>query len=393
MRNIFLLLLFVLSNCYSQSQSNYDGFENVVHNSEITALQGKWRINHLIINSEIKEYGLSPQNPDIFKNYGNNVSLNTNLTFVSDYSAPCGNDCFTTTKGKYKIIDENYICFYLEEITRRGDCSENSQPNKDLGLFYYYKNNNNFNLIKSYGTLERDKKNVEYGDLIVAKYKDLNNSDYISNSYLLSWKQTNLNDINEIVAFCMAENQIKDYKFLYYKNTDEYRSSFVALVKINDEFHYILYDGGNKQVSLYDDSQINKIAKLVNEIDKIKSLKSISFKEAYDPKTSSSNKNTITVYKKKNEIYKVLQVKYFQNSESTYCTTIYFQNLKPFYIEYQRVDINNKISKMGFYVLDWEKSKVVNKSIIQEAGQIDTSIYREKQNINKILDEVKKQNL
>ncbi|MFV8345419.1 hypothetical protein [Flavobacterium sp. ZB4P13] len=393
MRNIFLLLLFVLSNCYSQSQSNYVGFENVVHNSAITTLQGKWRINHLIINSKIKEYGLSPQNPDRFENYGNNISLNTDQTFLSGYSAECGNDCFTTSKGKYKIIDENYICFYLEEITHRGDCSGNSQPNKDLGLFYYYKNNNDFNLIKSYGTFERDKENIEYGDLIVAKYKDLNNSDYTSNSYLLSWKQTNLNDENDIVAFCMAENQIKDYEFLYSKITDEYSSSFVALVKINGEFHNILYDGNNKQVSLYDDSQINKIAKLVNEIDMIKSLKSISFKETYDPKTSSSNKNTITVYKKKKEIYKISQVKYFQNSESTYSTTIYFQNLKPFYIEYQRVDINNKISKMGFYVLDWEKSKVVNKSITQEAGQIDTSIYREKQNINKILDEVKKQNL
>jgi hypothetical protein len=148
MRNLFIFILFGLSNCYSQNQPYYTGFENAVNNDTITTLLGSWRISHLIIDAETREYGLSPQSPNMFENYGNNISINPNGTFVSNYSAKCGNDCFTNTKGKYKIINDHYICFYLEEIIRSGDCSGNSKLNKDLGLFYYFKENNDFRLLK-----------------------------------------------------------------------------------------------------------------------------------------------------------------------------------------------------------------------------------------------------
>ena len=110
MKNLWILLLFLSNICSAQKQTNYPDFDLITHNSSIVSLQGKWRISQLITNAEITEYSLSQLGFDRF-NYGNNITLNTNQTFVCDYSAECGNDCFTTTIGKYKIIDENYICF------------------------------------------------------------------------------------------------------------------------------------------------------------------------------------------------------------------------------------------------------------------------------------------
>lgn len=397
LKSILLLLFFVTTISYGQKQNNYDGFDLVTNNSKISALQGKWKISKLISDVETKEYILTPQSSDKFNNYGNNISLNLDQTFESDYSSDCGNDCFTTTKGKYKIIDENYICFYLEKILKRKMCTGSSEPNKDLGVYYFFKNNNGFNLIKSSGNLERDKMNVQYRDLIITKSEDFQNYDYYYGAnFLYKWKQTNLKDENEIVAYCMSENKIQEYEFLYTKIIDDYKASFVALVKVNNEFHYVIYDGSNKQVCLFDDYQVKKIDKLVNEINDIKSLKSTKFKETYNSITSLSDKNTITVYKHKDEIYKVQHIKYYQNSE-TYCTTtIYFQNLNPIYIESQMTTINNnntKISKKGIYVLDWEKSQAINKVIVEDSGKIDTSIYVEKPKINAIMSEVKNQKL
>jgi hypothetical protein len=45
---------------------------------------------------------------------------------------------------------------------------------------------------------------------------------------------------------------------------------------------------------------------------------------------------------------------------------------------------------MGIYVLNWEHSKGVNIIINQGAGQIEAAVPREKENINKIIDEIKK---
>lgn len=398
MKNIFLLLLFSLNIGCSQKQSNYAGFDVATHNSSITELQGWWRTNSLITSAETKEYSLIPKNPD-GDNYGNNISLNADQTFVSGYSADCGNDCFTTTKGKYKIIDKNYICFYLESISRSGDCSGNSQPNQDLGLYYYYKKDNNFYLSRSSGNLEQDQKNVHYRDLIIVKrqevekfYKNWSGANY----FMFNWKLIGLTDEKEIVAYCMAENQIKNYEMLYYDKGNMYCTKAMALVKVNGEFRYVIYDTwGKPMVCLYGDSNVLQIDKLVNQIDNDKSLESKSFKGKNIPKESSSVKKTITVLKKGSEIYKVVYEIYPEDIEhiAVSTTTVYFQNSIPIYIEYQNAFVgkeNNRIDNTGIYVLDWENNREAIKNI-SEGGMYPT-IKWIKPKINRIIEEIKNKN-
>lgn len=392
-KNIFLTLLFVLTNSCAQKQTNYDGFEKIIHNSQITILSGKWRINELIANSEVKEYLLSPQSTNRDENYGNNISINSDQTFISSYSAECGNDCFTTTKGKYKIIDENYICFYLEEIIQSGECSENSKPKKDLGLYYYYETENGFRFVRSSGNLEQDKKNVMYYNLIVTKSKEIEEFYYRGgqNQSIYNWKHTNLRDDKEIVAFCMAENEIKDYKILFSYVGDKYSRLKIMLVKINNQFAYVLFDTwGNPKVSLYNDSNIRKIDALVNEIDNdisiIKTVKKITNTE------STSDNKIITIFKKDGEIKKVIYARYYKYGEkiSVSITTIYLQNLTPTLIVYLvSPDQEKQVSETGLYVLDWQNNKVANRFIKHENGRYIKDLVTEKPKINKIIEEIK----
>ena len=117
---------------------------------------GEWGINSLILNPETKEYILSPTVPNRFQ-YGNNIKINADGTFLSYYTAPCGNDCFTTTTGKYKRINETHIQFFLEKITRHGDCSGDSEPNLNLGLYSIHFDKDKIRFIKTTGLILEEK--------------------------------------------------------------------------------------------------------------------------------------------------------------------------------------------------------------------------------------------
>lgn len=392
MRKIVLLLLFVVNTSFGQQQINYQGFVNSVHNSEITVLQGSWGINELITDESTKEYNLFPQNPEKF-NYGNNITLKADQTFVSSYSAPCGNDCFTTTTGKYKIIDDNYICFFLDEITRHGECFGGTKPNEDFGLYYFYKTENGlFNLLKSSGSFEQDKQNRIYRDLIIEKDNEMKQFGNISTyyNYLFDWKQTNLTDENDIIAFCMNENQIKDYEVLYSHKVDKYRDWTTVLLKANANFLFVVYGMGYKSVGLYDDSKIKEKDNLVSKIEN-KKLKNKTFRETYNQKTSSSDKNTITIYQKKNEIQKILLKEYYSNG-GTATTTFYLQNEEPIYIIGEISTIynqNTQTSKTGFYISDWKTHKIIVKEIQKNAGEVN--FYRITEKYKRVKEDINKQ--
>ena len=385
MKKTVLLLLFVVNANFAQQQMNYEGFVNSVHNSEITVLQGFWKINELIEDESTKEYNLFPQNSEKF-NYGNNIIFKEDQTFVSSYSAPCGNDCFTTTTGKYKIIDNNYICFFLDEITRQGECFGVTKPNKDFGLYYFYETENGlFNLLKSSGSVEQDKKNRIYRDLIIEKDKEIKQFGNTYSNHLFDWKQTNFTNEKDIIAFCMNENQIKDYEILYSHKVDKYSDWTTVLVKASENFLFVVYGIGYKSVGLYDDSKVIEKDNLVNKIENNKKLKTKTFRETYIQKTSSSDKNTITIYQNKNEILKIVFKEYYSNG-ATAITTFYLQNEEPIYIVGEINTIYNQnthISKTGFYISDWKTDKFIVKEIHKNAGEVNFYRIAEKYKIVK----------
>lgn len=394
MKNIFLLLLLALTHSCAQKQGNYDSFDTATHNPEIKVLQGNWRISELVSDAGTKKYSLTPQSKNTYENYGNNIVFNADQTFISGYSAECGNDCFTTTKGKYKIVDENYICFYLTEISRSGDCTGNSLPNKDLGLYYYYKDAVGFKLLRSSGSLEQDQKNTEYLKMIATKRSEIEGFDYRGgqNQLIYNWKHTNLTDEKEMVAFCMAENQIGNYEILASDNGGIYSRLNIILVKADNELRYVLYDNwGTPMVSLYNDFEIRRINKSVSEIDSDTSLRKM-VRETKNTISSLLEKRTITLYKRNNVVSKAIYTHHIKYGEkvSVAATTIYFQESTPIYVDYQTSpDQNREISETGLYVLDWQNNKGASKIIKSYFGKIHKVVSVEKPFLNKIMDEIK----
>ena len=73
----------------------------------------QWKINNILgadINKEDFYILTKPEDPKW--SYGDHLQLSTDGNFKSWYSAPCGNDCFTTSYGTYKKISEEYISFH-----------------------------------------------------------------------------------------------------------------------------------------------------------------------------------------------------------------------------------------------------------------------------------------
>ena len=378
-----------------ESKSNYKGFNAVKHDASITNLYGTWNTNELLLSNQTKEYFLFPQSTDDY-NYGDHIRLNPDQTFSSFYTAECGNDCFTSSKGKYKIIDRNYICFYLEKITQSGDCSGNTESDIDLGLYYYYKKDTMYNLLKSNGNLEQDKKSVYYRDLISAKRVEIEKfykGHGSLNRFMFDWKRTNNTDETAVVAFCMAQNKIKNYELLYYDKGNRYSTVAIGLVKVNGKFCYVICDTwGDPIVCLYNDAEVQKINEFVDKVDTDKSLEVRSFKPKKMSGRTSFDKETIMVSKMGNEIYKVIYENYPKDTEhiGVFTLTVYYRNSLPVYIDFQNEFIGSDTrssSKTGLYILDWENNKVAVKITKGDGNYV--SIEWIKMKIDEIMNEIK----
>lgn len=302
-----------------------------------------------MVNQKVDEYILYPQNlVDNRFSFGNNISINPNGTFSSAYSAPCGNDCFTTSTGQYKMIDENYICFYLEKVTHSGECSGNAAPNLDVGLYRIYQEENKIVLRKSNGDPQQDLKNLQYINMLTAKYNDL--SSYFNLQSLLKWSATKqLTVASEIAAFCMAQNQIKEYEILYDRS---FPKTNLILLKIENKFRYIMYEGELRdgiRVALLNDDFFENADNLVIQIDRDKSLKPITINDDYDYWRNPLSKNTLLVYKKKDQIQKIIYN--IHNRENKYFKeTFYFIDNQPIIIKIEPPTGEH----FSYYVFDWK---------------------------------------
>ncbi|OYU78923.1 MAG: hypothetical protein CFE23_16405 [Flavobacterium sp. BFFFF1] len=91
-----------------------------------------WKINQLVGPEGGDKFFLN-QSQSI---WGNFIEFKSNGTFVSWYSADCGNDCFTTNLGKYQIINVHYIRLIITKSSQDGECEKFEKSfNRDLGLY------------------------------------------------------------------------------------------------------------------------------------------------------------------------------------------------------------------------------------------------------------------
>lgn len=203
---------------------------------------GKWRINHLIgyeARSEEyiahNEYQLYLQDKRQNFSYGNNVVFNADGKFASGYSAPCGNDCFPLTAGKFKFIDDNHVSFYLDSIFVFGDCKHLKLfPKKELGIYYVSKQDNVIKLIKSNGNLSDDLNNVTYSKIIDDFDKDTHNAYNLIN---LKW---------DTVEPLTSDEEALTYALKTYKDYTKGNQKMLYSKSIRNNLFYVFlieYDG------------------------------------------------------------------------------------------------------------------------------------------------------
>ncbi|SHF54526.1 hypothetical protein [Dysgonomonas macrotermitis] len=103
-------------------------------------IAGEWKIDYLIGINQIDEFNIETihyEDDQKYRfHYGNNAKFAEDGTFMCYYSAPCGNDCFRQTYGRYNVTDENHIRIYADSISINGMCQNvDERVNIDLGIF------------------------------------------------------------------------------------------------------------------------------------------------------------------------------------------------------------------------------------------------------------------
>lgn len=215
-------------------------------------LVGIWKINALLGVKDENEYQLtSIDSAKRYYTYGNKLQLDAKGTFTSNYSADCGNDCFTTSSGTYQRIDSTHLRFYLKHISIVGDCKhEENSFEKDLGIFYISQKDKYFKLIKSDGIFRSDSLNEIYSNFIDQYDQSTSN---IYNLYNLSWFKTDAQNVQEIVSSCLnnfSDLKIENTKVLFSKSI---RGMFlVTLIDVSSTQYFVYFDKGHKNVALVD---------------------------------------------------------------------------------------------------------------------------------------------
>ena len=100
---------------------------------------GTWKTNELITYKRVDEYVLTPANltADATKieRFGDFIEFKEDQTFSCYYTAPCGNDCFTSTAGVYKIVGANQIALTLHHLQQEGMCMQSREETVELGVY------------------------------------------------------------------------------------------------------------------------------------------------------------------------------------------------------------------------------------------------------------------
>jgi len=136
-----LIISIILTSC-STSKSSVSTHNattvsnNSTNNSNVLA-GTSWRIDgNAFFNEKKVSYTLTPKNSEDDFQFGHFVDFDEKGGFYGHYSAPCGNDCFTTINGTYSIINGDEVKIFITLAEQDGFCdTKTTIKNKDMGTF------------------------------------------------------------------------------------------------------------------------------------------------------------------------------------------------------------------------------------------------------------------
>lgn len=350
---------------------------------------GEWKIDYLLLDSTRNEYVLSPvDTSDQRYNYGNHVRLLTDNSFQSWYTAPCGNDCFTSSTGRYVFIDPDHIQFFVDTITKHGECEMEEHPNYpiNLGLFYMRRDSARIGLYKSNGDVYQDSLNVAYSDLLSTI--DEQRRAFQNLIEPIRVESTVQYSPENVALVYLSTIQESDYRLLYSEDLG-YRSS-VHLIEVKNKQVYLFCSSTwaeNKEViyevGQFDVSFVDEIVRDAQEIDREFARRKPEIKEK---ESAKGYLETSKVFQnKKKGIEKVVYQRKFTKGSET--STYYLNEGKLFLVRVELDRENGKIDDcMEFYLKPNGEfaSKEISRS--RSGGIGSTKIHECKQYLATVLE-------
>lgn len=218
------------------------------HNSYSQNIFGEyWRVNEIIgqDNENTQEYILHKiDKNNKYSLYGTKIIFNPDNSFTCDYSAKCGNDCFPSSFGTYKIIDNKHINLFVKVFEQSGDCdSKKNRLNLDMGKYFIsQKSDKVVKLIKSDGNRFHDSLNEKYSTMIDKYIKEVENR----SSGILNFKTEIKGNLGRVNLYIKNRTRIKNFRILYTKKQDD--TFIVNLIKNEDkknDYFFIINDFRN----------------------------------------------------------------------------------------------------------------------------------------------------
>jgi len=139
-------------------------------------LKGEWITNSLLrdFKEEYKNLFVLTQREGERGGYATEFKKNDKNQYISYYFAPCGNDCFPSVSGTFKLIAPSYVRLNALTFEQTGDCKhKNEKLHNDTADYYIYKvSNKKIFLVKSASRNEKEDQEKAKNYLLVTGIKD-----------------------------------------------------------------------------------------------------------------------------------------------------------------------------------------------------------------------------
>ena len=223
-------------------------------------LKGEWITSSLLgdFKEEYQNLLVLTQREDERVGYATEFEKNDKNQYRSYYFAPCGNDCFSSITGTFKLIAPSYVRLNALTFERTGDCKhKNEKLHNDTADYYIYKvSDKKIFLVKSTSKNEKEDQEKAKNYLLVTGIK---------NDVVYKQKTKMKVEAKEIGALpAQVEKyatdilQLKKFKILIY-NQLRGRAAWVFAVKdlATGTITYVIqenyYDEKHKEISRFFD--------------------------------------------------------------------------------------------------------------------------------------------
>ena len=231
-------------------------------------LKGEWITNSLLGKFKEEDSNLFEltKDEDEIAGFATVFKKNDKNQYISYYFAPCGNDCFSSITGTFKLIAPSYVRLNALTFEQTGDCKhKNEKLHNDTADYYIYKvSNKKIFLVKSTSKNEKEDQEKAKNYLLVTGIKD--NLVYNRN-YKMKVKTKGIEPLpTQVEKYATDILHLKKFKILAYNQLED-RAAWVFAVKdlTTETITYVIqencYDEKDKEMSCFFDCTEAEIKK------------------------------------------------------------------------------------------------------------------------------------